>query len=168
MDAFHNKDYYEILGLTREASSDEIKQAYRKLALKWHPDKNHDNVHESTQIFQKISEAYAVLSNAEKKERYDKYGTVDEDEFNYEQFMSEFNFDDLFNMIFPGMEFMMNMNGFGPKIGGSKRRHKAKHATPFAHKFKPFDHDRFERMMKKNETAHEKEGEFETQAFFFL
>lgn len=66
------KDYYKILGVSKTANADEIKKAYRKLALKWHPDKNKSAGAEEK--FKEISEAYDVLSNKEKREIFDKYG----------------------------------------------------------------------------------------------
>ncbi|MCF6188124.1 MAG: DnaJ domain-containing protein [Desulfobulbaceae bacterium] len=67
-------DYYETLGVAKGAAQDEIKKAYRKLALKYHPDKNAGNK-EAEEKFKKISEAYAVLSDKEKREEYDTYGS---------------------------------------------------------------------------------------------
>ncbi|XP_028401169.1 dnaJ homolog subfamily B member 6-like [Dendronephthya gigantea] len=67
-------DYYEILGVEKSASEQDIKKAYRKLALKWHPDKNPDNKENASKMFQEISEAYEVLSDEEKRAVYDKYG----------------------------------------------------------------------------------------------
>ena len=67
------EDYYDILGVNKGASSDEIKKAYRKMALKYHPDKNPDNK-TAEDKFKKAAEAYEVLSNADKKARYDQYG----------------------------------------------------------------------------------------------
>ena len=67
------KDYYDVLGVPRDASSEEIKKAYRKLAIKYHPDKNHGNK-EAEEKFKEAAEAYEVLSNAEKKQRYDQFG----------------------------------------------------------------------------------------------
>lgn len=67
------RDYYEILGVSRNASEDEIKKAYRKLAIKYHPDKNPDDK-ESEEKFKEAAEAYEVLSNAEKRQRYDQFG----------------------------------------------------------------------------------------------
>jgi len=68
-----SEDYYEILGCPRNANDATLKKAYRKLAVKWHPDKNPDN-QEATNNFQKISEAYAVLSDEKKRQMYDQYG----------------------------------------------------------------------------------------------
>lgn len=67
-------EYYGILGVEKDASEQEIKKAYRKLALKWHPDKNPDNKEDASKKFQDISEAYEVLSDAKKRAVYDKYG----------------------------------------------------------------------------------------------
>jgi len=69
----NSKDYYEILGCDRSADENALKKAYRKLAVKWHPDKNPDNA-DATQKFQKISEAYATLSDSKKRKLYDQYG----------------------------------------------------------------------------------------------
>lgn len=69
----NSDDYYEILGCPRDADESTLKKAYRKLAVKWHPDKNPDN-EEATKNFQKISEAYATLSDTKKRKLYDQYG----------------------------------------------------------------------------------------------
>jgi molecular chaperone DnaJ len=68
------RDYYEVLGMQRGASKDEIKQAYRKLAMKYHPDMNKDNVKAAEEKFKEISEAYEVLVDDDKKARYDQFG----------------------------------------------------------------------------------------------
>lgn len=68
------RDYYEILGVTKTASASEIKAAYRKMALKWHPDKNQDNKAASEEKFKEINEAYQVLSDTQKKQQYDQFG----------------------------------------------------------------------------------------------
>ncbi len=67
------RDYYEVLGLSKGASDDEIKKAYRKAAIKYHPDKNPDNK-EAEDKFKEAAEAYDVLSNSDKKARYDQFG----------------------------------------------------------------------------------------------
>lgn len=73
-----NKDYYASLGLEKGASDDEIKKAFRKMAMKYHPDKNQGDK-EAEDKFKEINEAYQVLSDAEKKARYDQFGTADFD-----------------------------------------------------------------------------------------
>ena len=67
------RDYYEVLGVGRSADKDEIKKAYRKLALKYHPDKNPDNK-DAEEKFKEVNEAYEVLSNDDKRRRYDQFG----------------------------------------------------------------------------------------------
>ncbi|XP_044294084.1 dnaJ homolog subfamily B member 2-like isoform X2 [Varanus komodoensis] len=67
-------DYYEALGVPHNASPDDIKKAYRKKALQWHPDKNPDNKEYAEQKFKEIAEAYEVLSDKSKREVYDRYG----------------------------------------------------------------------------------------------
>lgn len=67
-------DYYQILDIQRTASDGEIKKAYRKLALKWHPDKNPNNLEEANKRFRELSEAYEVLSDEKKRKIYDQYG----------------------------------------------------------------------------------------------
>lgn len=67
-------DYYEVLGVQRHASPEDIKKAYRKLALQWHPDKNPENKEEAERKFKQVAEAYEVLSDAKKRDIYDKYG----------------------------------------------------------------------------------------------
>jgi len=67
------KEYYEVLGVSRSATKDEIKKAYRKLALQFHPDKNPDNK-DAEEHFKEVNEAYEVLSNDDKRRRYDQFG----------------------------------------------------------------------------------------------
>jgi len=68
------RDYYEVLGVARTAAVDEIKAAYRKAALKWHPDRNPENKAESEIKFRECTEAYSVLSDTQKRQIYDTYG----------------------------------------------------------------------------------------------
>ena len=67
------RDYYEVLGVTKTASKDEIKSAYRKIAMKYHPDRNPDNK-EAEDKFKEAAEAYEVLSDDDKRAKYDRYG----------------------------------------------------------------------------------------------
>lgn len=67
-----NRDYYEILGVGKDASDTELKSAYRKLALKWHPDRNKEAGAEAK--FKEVNEAYEILSNKDKRAKYDQFG----------------------------------------------------------------------------------------------
>ena len=67
------RDYYDILGINKNASAAEIKKAYRKMAVKYHPDKNPDDK-EAEEKFKEAAEAYEILSDADKKARFDQYG----------------------------------------------------------------------------------------------
>lgn len=71
--ADEKRDYYEVLGVARNANADEIKKAYRKAAIKYHPDKNPGDK-EAEEKFKEAAEAYDVLSNPEKRARYDQFG----------------------------------------------------------------------------------------------
>ncbi|MBI2819630.1 MAG: molecular chaperone DnaJ [Acidobacteria bacterium] len=68
------RDYYEVLSVSRLASPEEIKKAYRKIAMQWHPDKNPDNKKESEEKFKEAAEAYSVLSDPQKRSQYDRFG----------------------------------------------------------------------------------------------
>src|SRR6478752_1167364 len=67
------RDYYEILGVSKSSSAEEIKKAYRKIAIKYHPDKNPDDP-SAEEKFKEAAEAYEILSSPEKKQRYDQFG----------------------------------------------------------------------------------------------
>ena len=71
-----SKDYYSVLGVDKNASEDEIKSAYRKLAKKYHPDLNKDNP-EAAEKFKEVNEAYEVLSDKQKRSNYDQFGSAD-------------------------------------------------------------------------------------------
>lgn len=71
-----SKDYYEVLGISKDATEADIKKAFKKLALKYHPDRNPDDK-EAEEKFKEINEAYQVLTDSEKRARYDQYGTAD-------------------------------------------------------------------------------------------
>ncbi|HPS84977.1 MAG TPA: DnaJ domain-containing protein, partial [Bacteroidales bacterium] len=67
------RDYYEVLGVSKNASAEELKKAYRQMAIKYHPDKNPDDK-SAEEKFKEAAEAYEVLSNPEKRQRYDQFG----------------------------------------------------------------------------------------------
>ena len=100
-------DYYETLGVAKGASQDEIKKAYRKLALKYHPDKNAGNK-QAEEKFKTISEAYAVLSDKEKRQEYDTYGSSG--------FHQRYSQEDIFRGF--DMNDILRQFGFG---GGASR-----------------------------------------------
>jgi curved DNA-binding protein len=102
-------DYYKILEITKAASAGEIKKAYRKLALKYHPDKTQGNKALEDK-FKKISEAYAVLSDPKKKNQYDTYGSAD--------FQQRFSQEDIFRNF--DMGDILKEFGFGGGGGGFK------------------------------------------------
>lgn len=92
------KDYYEILGVPRNATEAEIKKAFRSLALKYHPDRNPGNK-EAEEKFKEINEAYSVLSDAEKRANYDRYGTAEGVGTGFDAFTGT-AFTDIFEDIF--------------------------------------------------------------------
>ena len=102
-------DYYKILGIKKDATDGEIKKAYRKLALKWHPDKNPNNREEAEEKFKKINEAYSVLSDKNKRRQYDMGG-----DFNF--VFGSFNADDIFKDFFGGKDPFAEF--FGDDFGG--------------------------------------------------
>ncbi|CAG0953592.1 MAG: molecular chaperone DnaJ [Bacteroidetes bacterium] len=109
------RDYYEILGVSRNASEDEIKKAYRKLAIKYHPDKNPDDK-ESEEKFKEAAEAYEVLSNAEKRQRYDQFGHAGMGANGGAGGFGGMNMEDIFEQF--GNIFG---EGFGGGFGGGQR-----------------------------------------------
>ena len=101
------RDYYEVLGMDRSAGDDEIKRAYRKLALKYHPDNYKGDKAEGEGLFKEISEAYEVLSDSNKRQRYDQFGHQGLRGMGVHDF-SSMGFGDIFSMfedIFSGMGF---------------------------------------------------------------
>jgi curved DNA-binding protein len=109
------KDYYASLGVSKDASSDEIKKAYRKLAVKYHPDKNPSDT-KAEERFKEISEAYAVLSDPEKRRNYDQFGDASfHQQYSQEDIFRGTNFNDIFR------EFGMGGGGediFSQLFGG--------------------------------------------------
>lgn len=112
----NKRDYYEVLGVSKSASQDELKKAYRQLAKKYHPDANPGDT-EAEAKFKEVSEAYAILSDADKRAKYDQFGFAAFDSSmggsasGFEGFTSG-DFSDLFSSIF----------GFGDLFGGGSRR----------------------------------------------
>lgn len=96
--AANKRDYYSVLGLSRDCTSDEIKREYRRLAHRYHPDVNNGDP-EAEEKFKEISEAYAVLSNDEKRSQYDQFGFSSNlfEDFDFSSVFSEFGFGDIFN-----------------------------------------------------------------------
>ena len=117
------KDYYEVLSVSRDCTTDEIKQSYRKLARKYHPDVNNGDP-AAAERFKEISEAYAVLSNEEKRRQYDQFGFSRNlfENFNYDSVFSEFGFGDIFDMFF-GTSFG---RGSGSSYSTRQRRRHAR------------------------------------------
>jgi len=122
------KDYYQTLGIKKGASSEEIKKAYRKLAVKYHPDKNPGNK-DAEEKFKEINEAYAVLSDPQKKQQYDQFGSTGfHQRFSQEDIFRGFDVgdifkdlgfgtEDIFSRIFAGGNFQQ-----GPRFKARKRR----------------------------------------------
>ena len=115
------KDYYEILGVAKGASEDDIKKAYRRLAKKYHPDKNPGNK-EADEQFKHISEAYAVLSDTSKRKEYDAYGMGGfQQRYSEEDIFKNANFGDLFRDLGFGGGDIFSMI-FGRQAGRSGRQ----------------------------------------------
>jgi len=113
------KDYYQILGIKKNATEADIKKAYRKLALKYHPDRNKNNK-DAEERFKEISEAYAVLSDKNKRSQYDQFGATG--------FHQRFSQEDIFRGVNLGdilKDFGLGSNDlFSSLFGGSGRRYK--------------------------------------------
>ena len=117
------RDYYHILGVNKNASGEEIKRAYRKLAMKYHPDKN-PNRKEAEERFKEINEAYAVLSDKEKRKQYDTFGAEGfRQRFTQEDIFRGFDMEEILSSLFGGRgkrEFRYGRRGgfdFGDLFG---------------------------------------------------
>ncbi len=118
----HQRDYYEVLGVTKTASIEEIKSSYRKAALKWHPDRSPENKEEAEHRFRECTEAYSVLSDTQKRQIYDTYGHEGlagvgaQPDFNGTIFQ---DFHDIFGEFF-GFDDLFGAGG-GRRRGGGRR-----------------------------------------------
>jgi curved DNA-binding protein len=127
-----NKDYYQILGVEKTASDAEIKKAYRKLAMKYHPDHTKGDKADEDR-FKEISEAYAVLSDKEKRKQYDTFGSSDfQQRYSQEDIFKGFDFSSIFEDLGFGGAFSFgggrgggtrfSFGGGGPSGFGGRRR----------------------------------------------
>lgn len=115
------KDYYQALGVNKGASLDDIKKAFRKLAIKYHPDKNPGNK-EAEEKFKEINEAYAVLSDPEKKAQYDRFGSSGfHQRYSQEDIFRGFDVGDMFKDMGYGTEDIFSRI-FGAGMHGGHRR----------------------------------------------
>ncbi len=108
-------DYYKELEIEKDASESDIKKAYRRLSLEWHPDRNPHRLEEATEKFKRISESYQVLSDPEKREKYDMFGHAEEGQMPGGQQMDP---NDIFKMFFGGGGFPGGFSGMGGGIPG--------------------------------------------------
>src|ERR1700749_636291 len=112
------RDYYDVLGVAKNAPADEIKKAYRKMAIKYHPDKNPGNA-EAEQKFKEAAEAYEVLSDQAKRQRYDRYGHAGLEGAGVHDFRNAEDIMSAFSDIFGGGLFgdLFNQRRRGPRPG---------------------------------------------------
>ena len=117
---------YDRLSISPTASENEIKKAYRKLSIKWHPDKNRDNKEEATRRFQEISEAYSILSDSEKRQQYDQIGM---DILNNQSGGHGLDPSHIFSQFFGGNSPFGDNSPFGFSFGGQQRQKKKEDIT---------------------------------------
>ena len=111
------RDYYEVLEVERGASAEDIKKAYRKLAVKYHPDKNPGDK-KAEEKFKEIAEAYAVLSDPKKRAEYDTCGFAGVASYSPEDLFGGINFDEIFGGRGFGFDFGLGGGGGGRGSGG--------------------------------------------------
>jgi len=146
-------DYYKLLGVEKTASPEEIKKAYRKLAIKYHPDKNKGDK-EAEEKFKKISEAYAVLSDKEKRQQYDTFGSTG--------FQQRYSQEDIFRNVDLGdilREFGINFGGGGRTtfrtsgMGGNVFEEMFRQPGSRSQQFHGFQDFRGQQQMKGNDLS---------------
>lgn len=116
------EDYYQVLGVPKTATDAEIKKAYRKLAMKYHPDRSKDDKN-AEEMFKKISEAYAVLSDTEKRQQYDTYGSADfHQRYSQEDIFRNVDLGDILKEFGFGGQGMRFSFGGGSPFGRQPRR----------------------------------------------
>jgi curved DNA-binding protein len=138
-----SEDYYKILGVEKNASADDIKKAYRTLALKYHPDRNPTDKKRSEEKFKKVSEAYAVLSDPEKRKQYDRFGSdTFSQKYSQEDIFREFDINDILRDLgFGDLGGQFSWHG-----GGGPRRRTFTQRRPDSHN-QDFDNgDYFQRQ----------------------
>ncbi len=114
------RDYYEVLGVDKGADKKEIKKAYRKLAMKYHPDVSEEE--DASDKFKEVSEAYAVLSDEEKRSTYDQFGHAGMSGFSNEDIYNNINFEDIFRGFGFDVGNIFDMFGFGGGRRGGPQR----------------------------------------------
>lgn len=110
-----DRDYYEILGVDKSSSADEIKKAYRKMAMKFHPDRNEGDK-EAEEKFKEVNEAYQVLSDSDKRALYDRYGKAGLENSGYHGFSGQ-GFEDVFDDLSSIFDSVFGQGGFGGRRG---------------------------------------------------
>lgn len=140
------KDYYELLGVNRTASDADIKKAYRRMAMKYHPDRNRGKEKEATEKFKEINEAYSVLGDPEKRKQYDTYGTVgnigdifgsNSTRAGFEGVMRDFGglglgldfLDNIFGESLRGKGYRVSFGNLGKQGGGTQQRGRTRRFT---------------------------------------
>ena len=156
--SFGNFNLYEELEIPRESTQEEIKKSYKKLAMKWHPDKRADDP-TATEKFQRISHAYSILQDPKKRSCYDKYGTVDEDNWNFEEFMKNFKFDFNFDMF--------DDNLFGKKVFFEGGAMDSRHNLKLMYTRKKAFNKPYRKKSLNNEEQKESKEEFQVKNLLF-
>ena len=130
----NKRDYYEVLGVQKNATADELKKAYRKLAVKYHPDrqqgKTEQEKKDAEEKFKEAAEAYGVLSDPEKRQRYDQFGFAAEQMGESGGGFGGFDINDILNSVFgAGFDFGGFGGGFSGFGGGGRSHQRVNRGT---------------------------------------